>query len=88
LLAPLLNQDPGLLQQIEDLSIEHLIARLTIEALIAILPEAAQLDEQRLDVQPAQPLTNVPSRELGPVVRANMRWNTLIYPLNIVHFLC
>ena len=47
--APLPNDGLGLLQAVEDLSIQKLVTQLAVEAFaVAILPGAARLDVKRL----------------------------------------
>ena len=47
--APLPNNSLGLLQAVEDLSVQKLVTQLAVEAFaVAILPGAARLDVKRL----------------------------------------
>ena len=78
LLPPVLNHNLGFLQAREYFSVQHLISELAIEALIIpVLPRAAGFNEQRLHPNMPQPLPHHPSRELWPVVGADM----LRYPV-------
>ena len=48
-LSPLLDDDFGLLEAVEDFSIEQLIPELSVEALVVtVFPGAAGFDEQSL----------------------------------------
>ena len=54
--APLLDEDLGLLQAVEDFAIEQLVPQLAVEAFaIAVLPGAAGLDVERLGTNTCQP---------------------------------
>lgn len=53
LITPLLDDDLGLLQTVEDLLIEAFVAQFAVEGLaISVLPWTARLDVQRLRSQP------------------------------------
>ena len=53
--APLLDENLGLLERIEDLPIHELVLQLAVEALIVpILPRAARFDEQGPDAYSLQ----------------------------------
>ena len=68
---PLLDDDWCLLQDVEDFSVEQLIAELAVEALnIAILPRAARLDEQSLRAQLVQSSADLFIGELRAIVTA------------------
>ena len=55
MLASLLDDDLGLLQAIEDFTIEHLIAQLAVEGLAAaILPRATGFNVERLCSEPCE----------------------------------
>ena len=59
--SPAFDENLCLPQRVEDLTVEKLIPEFAIERLIvAVLPRAAGLDEQRLDIQLLQP--RVPTR--------------------------
>ena len=75
-LAPVLDQHLGLLEGVEDLTIEQLIPELPIEALVlAVLPGAPRLDLEGLDAEPGEPVSNGLGGELRAIVRANVvRW--------------
>jgi hypothetical protein len=50
--SPLLDDDLGFLQSAKDFTVEHLIAKLAVEALnVTVLPRTARLDEQGLERQ-------------------------------------
>ena len=71
--SPLLDQDFGFPQCVEDLRIQELIAELAVEAFaVAVLPGTAGLDEQRVDIQPTEPAPNRMSAELRPIVRSDV----------------
>ena len=64
-LAPLLNENLGFFQGIEEFAIEQFITHFAIEAFdIAVLPGAARFNEQGLDRQSAQPGSNAPGGKL------------------------
>ena len=72
-LAPLLDDDLGFLQTVEDLAVEQLIAELTVEGLaVAVLPGAAWFDEQRLCSNLRQPIAHDLRRHLSAVVRPDV----------------
>ncbi len=72
-IAPLFNQHFRLLERVEDLTGEQLVAELAVEALaVTVLPRRARLDEERLHTDALQPLAHDPSRELRPVVRPDV----------------
>ena len=53
---PLLDEYDGLVQGVEDLTVQELVPQLAIETLVvAVLPWTARLDEQRLHTEPGQP---------------------------------
>jgi len=67
--SPLLDQDRGFFQRIEDLRIQQLVPELAVERLaVAVLPRTAGLDEQRGHVQPFEPVPDRMGTELRPVV--------------------
>ena len=71
--APALDQHLGFLQGVEDLAVQHLVSQLSIEGLVvAVLPRAPRLDEQRLSAHPSDPLTHGSCRELASVVGADV----------------
>jgi hypothetical protein len=74
---PCLDQHPCLGEAVEDLAVEQLVAKRTVEALvIAVLPWRARCDVQRLHADPAEPFLNRGSDELAAIVRPDMRWRT------------
>ena len=77
---PPLDQYLGLLQGIEDLSVEQLIPELPVEALVVtVLPGTARFNVERLNTNLAQPLPNYPGRELVTIVRADALGNAMLY---------
>ena len=71
---PRLDQDLRLLQRIEDLAVEQLVAELRVEALdIAVLPRAPRLDEGRFHAEIAQPLLHSHGGEFWAVVGPDVR---------------
>lgn len=69
LLPPLFDNDLGLLQSVEDFTIEQLIPEFTIEALDkAIFPRAAWFDEQGLDRQLVQPGADLLVGKFGAII--------------------
>jgi len=63
--SPLLYQHLGLPESVEQFSVEQLIPQAAMEALnIAVLPWAARLDIERLDLQRREPLPNLGGRKL------------------------
>ena len=72
-LAPPFDDDPGLLQRVENLAVEQLVAKLRVEALaIAVLPRAAGHDVGRSRPDSGNPLTHRPGNELWAVVGTNV----------------
>lgn len=70
---PALDQKLCLLQRIEDFPVQQFVPQLAVEALVvAILPRAAGLDEQRRYAEPGKPATHDLSHELGPIVGADV----------------
>ena len=50
---PLLDEDDGLGECVEDLPVQELVPQLAVEALVvAVLPGTAGLDVERLDAEP------------------------------------
>lgn len=71
--APLLDQHLGLLECVEDFTVEQLISELAVEALVkAVLPGARGLDVECLYTYPLQPLPDGLGGELWAVVRADV----------------
>jgi hypothetical protein len=55
-MAPLLNEDLGFLQAVEDFAVEQFVPQFAVEAFaIAVLPGAARLDVERLGADTCQP---------------------------------
>ena len=72
-LAPMLDQHLGLLEGVEDLTVEQLIPKLPVEALVvAVLPGAPWLDIEGLHIDPSEPFPNSFGGELRAIVRADM----------------
>ena len=68
-LAPLLDQYPGLFQRAENFTIERLVPDFAVEAFIAsVLPWATWLDEQRLHTDPGPPNFSGPTYLGEPAV--------------------
>src|SRR5690606_35192039 len=68
-----LDDDPGLGQAVEDLTIKQFIAQLRVEALaIAVLPGASRLDKRGLCTNGHDPLPHRLGNELRAVVGTNM----------------
>ena len=76
MLAPVFDQHLCLLQRVEDLPVEQLVAQFTVDALIvAILPWRTRLYEQCLYANPWQPFPDRDGGELAAIVGADMiRW--------------
>ena len=70
---PSLDDDLGLCEAVEDLTVEQLIAQLRVEALaIAVLPWASRLDERGPRANSYDPLPHGPGDELRTVVGTDM----------------
>ena len=70
---PTFDDDPGLLERVEALSVEQLIAHSGIEALdVAVLPRAARCDVGGLRADRVDPCLNRLGDKLGAVVGANV----------------
>ena len=68
-LAPLLNDDLGFLETVEDLPVEQFVAEFSVEAFaIAILPRASGLDVEGLGTDVCQPDANDLGRRCSPTV--------------------
>ena len=74
--SPVFNQYLSFAQRCEDFAIQEFVPELRVQALtVAILPWATRLDIERLDADPAEPVSYIFGDELGTVVRANvLRW--------------
>ena len=71
--SPLLDEDDGLGQRVEDLAVQELVPQLAVEALVvAVLPRTAGLDVERLHTEPGEPPPHELRGELRPVVRTQM----------------
>jgi hypothetical protein len=74
--SPLLDQDGGLFECVEDLPAQELVPQLPDERLdVSVLPRTARLVEQRPHAQSSQPVSERPGAELRAVVRPEMRRN-------------
>ena len=68
-LAPLLDDDGGFLQAVEDLSIEQFIAQFPVEGFaVAVLPGASGCDVQRLSSEFCEPAAHDLCRHLRAVI--------------------
>ena len=78
-LAPLLDDDGGLLQAVEDFAVEAFVAELPVEGLaIAILPWAARRYVERLRSQLCKPAAHNLCRHLRAVVGTNVFRHTAL----------
>lgn len=69
MLAPPTGNHAYLLERVEDLAIEQLVAQAGIEAFnVAVLPGTTWFDEQRLHPHLAEPVTDRSGRELRAVI--------------------
>ena len=67
--APLLDDDLGFLEAVEDFPVEQLVAQLAVEALaVAVLPGTAGFDVERLGSDISKPLTHDLGRHLRAIV--------------------
>jgi len=72
-LAPLLDDDGGFLQIVEDLSIEQFIAQFSVEGFaVTVLPRASGCDVERLRSELCKPAAHDLCCHLRAVVRANV----------------
>ena len=71
--SPAFDQYFRLLQRMEDLAVQQLVAELRVEALVApIFPGTAGLDEQRPGPDPAEPVPHGDGGELAAIVRPDV----------------
>src|SRR6202451_4488898 len=78
--TPTLSQHLHLLQRVEDLSIQKLVAQLRVETFaVTVLPRRAGFDVQRLGSYVRQPLPQLLSYELRPIVRADMLGDSMLH---------
>ena len=71
--SPAFDEHLGLLQRVEDLSIEQLVSELPIEGLVEpVLPWASGLDEQGFDTDPPQPRSDCIRRELRAIIGSDV----------------
>ena len=74
LFAPLLDDDCGLLQAVEDFTVQAFVAQFAVEGLaVAILPWAAGRYVERLHADPAEPLLHGCSDKFAAIVGPDMR---------------
>lgn len=67
-LAPLLDDDGGLLQAVEDFAVQAFITQFAIEGLaVAVLPRAARFDVKRGCSEPREPVAYNLRRHLRPL---------------------
>jgi len=70
---PDLSQHLCLLQRRENLPVEEFVPEFPVEAFdVTVLPRTARFDEQRLDSQPREPLSDDFGDELGPVIQSDV----------------
>lgn len=75
--SPALDHDLGLLQRIEDFSVQQLVAQAGVETLdVAVLPWAAGRDVGCLGTDGGDPILHGLGNELGTVVGANVPRNS------------
>src|SRR5208282_6662790 len=71
--APPLRQNLRFLQRVKDLAIQELIAQLSIETFtVPVFPWTSRFDIQRPGAHFPQPLPQLLSNELRPIVRTNV----------------
>ena len=69
MLSPAFDEHLGFLQCVEDFRVQQLIAELAVERfVVAVLPRAIRLDEQRLHPEPVQPVSDGLGGELRPLI--------------------
>ncbi len=67
--SPAFDDDPRLLQRVEDIAVQQLVAKLRVEALaIAVLPRATRFNVGRLGADRSNPVLHGLSDELRPIV--------------------
>ena len=75
--SPLLNDDPGFIEAVEDLSVQELIAEPGIEALaVSVLPRRPRFDVGGLGTDSLDPLPDRIRDELRSVIRSDVGRNT------------
>lgn len=68
-LTPASDQDLRLLQRVEDFPVEQFIAQLAVEVLaVVVLPKLSRFDIERLDADPAKPVSNGDSGKFDAIV--------------------
>src|SRR5207302_10883690 len=71
--SPALDDDLGLAQSVEDLAVEQLIAKASVEAFdVAVLPRTASLNVSGLDADSSDPFLHGLGDELRSVVGADV----------------
>jgi hypothetical protein len=84
----LLEQHPSLVDTGEELAIEKLIAKPTVEALhVPVLPGTARSDEERADASPSEPTPKRVGNELRTVVRTDVNRNPVDLEQNTKRFM-
>ena len=74
--SPILDHDLGLLQCVEDFTVEQLIAQLSVEALaIAVLPRTAPLDVSGPGSNGGDPIPERLGDKLRAVIGTNVSWD-------------
>jgi len=87
-LSVLLEQHPSLVHAGEELAVEKLIAKSTVEALhVPVLPRAARSDEERADTSPTKPTPKRMGDELGAIVRTDVNRNPVDLEQNTERFM-
>ena len=72
--APVLDDDLGLEEGVEQLAVEELVAEAAVEALDpGVLPRAARVDEDRVGAVEPAPVGDGMGDELGPVIEPQVR---------------
>lgn len=75
--SPRFDDDSRLLQRVEDLAVQQLVAELAIERLgVTVLPGRAWFDKKRLGADAEEPLAQRGRDELRLVVAAHMLGNS------------
>ena len=71
--TPLLDDDLGFLEAVEDFAVEQFVPQLAVEAFaIAVLPGTARCDVKGLDTDARQPLAHDLGGHLGAIVRPDV----------------
>jgi hypothetical protein len=71
--APALDQNLSFLERVEYLPVQELVPQLAVKALVvAVLPGTAGFDKQRLNADPAEPLSDSRGGKFRTIVRPNV----------------